>query len=130
MAHPTRGRRSQQLTDIEDGTAGDIDWSPDGKKIAFLTARELTEDEEKAKEEKRDEIVVDETMRLNQLAVVESRYGRCRAVDGRQERRRQIRPGLRMAERSLSSRVRARTSMTTFTRKSMSSIPVVGLPSV
>ena len=80
------GGEARQLTDIEDGTAGGIDWSPDGKTIAFLTARELTEDEEKAKEEKRDEIVVDETMRLNQLAVVQLDTGDVeRLTDGKSD---------------------------------------------
>jgi dipeptidyl aminopeptidase/acylaminoacyl peptidase len=65
------GGEPHQLTKLDDGTRGGIAWSPDGKKIAFLTPRKLSEDEEKAEEEKRDEIVVDETMRLNQLAVVD-----------------------------------------------------------
>jgi len=65
------GGESYQLTKLEDGASGSFRWSPDGQKIAFFTQRELSEEEKKAKEEKRDEIVVDETMRLNQLAVID-----------------------------------------------------------
>jgi dipeptidyl aminopeptidase/acylaminoacyl peptidase len=65
------GGEAYQLTKLEDGASGSIRWSPDGQKIAFFTQRDLSEEEKKAKEEKRDEIVVDETMRLNQLAVID-----------------------------------------------------------
>lgn len=80
------GGEAYPLSKLEDGTQGGIDWSPDGGKIAFLTQRELTEGEEKAKEEKRDEIVVDETMRLNQLAVIDLDTGDVRRLtDGKSD---------------------------------------------
>ena len=80
----TSGGEAYQLTKLKDGASGSINWSPDGQKIAFFTRRELTEEEKKAKEEKRDEIVVDETMRLNQLAVVDVDSGDIqRLTDGK-----------------------------------------------
>lgn len=78
------GGEAYQLTKLKDGASGSIRWSPDGQKIAFFTRRELSEEEEKAKEEKRDEIVVDETMRLNQLAVIDvDSYVVQRLTDGK-----------------------------------------------
>lgn len=80
----TAGGEAFQLTKIKDGVSGSINWSPDGHKIAFLTPRELSDEEKKAKEEKRDEIVVDETMRLNQLAIVDVDSGDIqRLTDGK-----------------------------------------------
>lgn len=66
----TTGGEAYQLTELKDGVSGSICWSPDGQKIAFLTPRELSDEEKKARDEKRDEIVVDETMRLNQVAII------------------------------------------------------------
>jgi len=66
----TAGGEAYQLTKLKDGASGSIRWSPDGQKIVFFTPRELSKEEKEAKEEKRDEIVVDETMRLNQLAII------------------------------------------------------------
>lgn len=66
----TTGGEAYQLTKLKDGASGNIRWSPDGQKIVFFTPRKLSKEEKKAKEEKRDEIVVDETMRLNQLAII------------------------------------------------------------
>jgi len=65
------GGEAFQLTKLEDGVSGSLAWSPDGKKIAFSAPRELSEEEKKAKEEKRDEVVFEKTMRLNQLCVVD-----------------------------------------------------------
>ena len=80
----TTGGEAYQLTKLKDGASGSIRWSPDGEKIVFFTPRELTKEEKKAKEEKRDEIVVDETMRLNQLAVIDVDSGDVqRLTDGK-----------------------------------------------
>jgi dipeptidyl aminopeptidase/acylaminoacyl peptidase len=78
------GGEAFQLTKLKDGVSGSINWSPDGQKIAFLTTRELSDEEKKAKEEKRDEIVVDETMRLNQISIVDVDSGDIqRLTDGK-----------------------------------------------
>lgn len=80
----TTGGEAYQLTKLEDGVSGTIRWSPDGKRIAFLTLRELSEEEKKAKEEKRDEVVVDETMLLNQIAIIDVNTGEVqRLTDGK-----------------------------------------------
>jgi len=80
----TSGGEAYQLTKLNDGVSGSICWSPDGQKIAFLTPRELSDEEKKAKDKKRDEVVVDETMRLNQLAVIEVDSGDIqRLTDGK-----------------------------------------------
>jgi dipeptidyl aminopeptidase/acylaminoacyl peptidase len=80
----TTGGEAYQLTRLKDGVSGSICWSPDGQKIAFLTPRELSDEEKKAKDEKRDEIVIDETMRLNQLAIIDVDSGDIqRLTDGK-----------------------------------------------
>ena len=80
----TTGGEAHQLTKLKDGVSGSIRWSPDGQKIAFITPRELSDEEKKAKEEKRDEIVVDETMRLNQLSIIDVDSGEVqRLTDGK-----------------------------------------------
>lgn len=66
------GGEAHVLTELEkDGVSGGIWWAPDGKKIAFLVPRELTEEEKKAKKEKKDAVVFEETFRMNQLAVMD-----------------------------------------------------------
>ena len=52
------GGEAQALT-AEKGTVTDIAWSPDGTQIALLMTPGPSEEEEKAKEEKRDAVVVD-----------------------------------------------------------------------
>ena len=67
----TDGGESYPLFELKNGISGDFAWSPDGKQIAFFTLRDLTDEEKKARDEKRDEIVFEETMRLNQLALID-----------------------------------------------------------
>ena len=63
------GGEAEQLTD-EKSDISTISWSPDGSQIAFCMAEAPTEEEEKAKKEKRDWRVVDEDLKAVRLCLV------------------------------------------------------------
>jgi dipeptidyl aminopeptidase/acylaminoacyl peptidase len=63
------GGEAEQLTD-EKSDISAISWSPDGSQIAFCMAEPPTEEEEKAKKEKRDWRVVDEALKPIRLCLV------------------------------------------------------------
>ena len=63
------GGEAEQLTD-EKSDISTISWSPDGSQIAFCMAEPPTEEEEKAKKEKRDWRVVDEDLKPVRLCLV------------------------------------------------------------
>ena len=60
------GGEAEQVTDFEKGV-GRFQWAPDGESIALLSSDPDTEEEEKAKKEKRDVIVVDQNFKYNHL---------------------------------------------------------------
>ncbi len=68
-ALPLGGGEARQLTKA-DGSVGGYRWSPDGTRIAFLMRDPPTEEEEKAREEKRDVILVDQDYKFSHLYVV------------------------------------------------------------
>jgi Tol biopolymer transport system component len=63
------GGEAEALTDEKGGVSA-IEWSPDGKTIAFLMADPKSDEEERADKEKRDARVVDEDLKLTRLYVV------------------------------------------------------------
>ena len=63
------GGEAEQLTD-EKSDISTIRWSPNGSQIAFCMAEPPTEEEEKAKKEKRDWRVVDEDLKPVRLCLV------------------------------------------------------------
>jgi dipeptidyl aminopeptidase/acylaminoacyl peptidase len=63
------GGEAEALTEEKGGVRA-IEWSPDGKTIAFLMTDPKTDDEEKADKEKRDARVVDGAPKLTRLYVV------------------------------------------------------------
>jgi dipeptidyl aminopeptidase/acylaminoacyl peptidase len=63
------GGEAEQFTD-EKSDISTIRWSPDGSQIAFCMAEPPTEEEEKAKKEKRDWRVVDEDLKPVRLCLV------------------------------------------------------------
>jgi dipeptidyl aminopeptidase/acylaminoacyl peptidase len=64
------GGEAEQITMEKDGV-GSFQWSPDGKRIAFLKRDEKTEEEEKASKEKRDVIEVDQNFKYQHLYTVD-----------------------------------------------------------
>ncbi|WP_420616949.1 prolyl oligopeptidase family serine peptidase [Candidatus Palauibacter sp.] len=68
-ALPMAGGEARQLTKAE-GSVGGYRWSPDGTRIAFLMRDPQTAEEKKAREEKRDVILVDRDYKFSHLYVV------------------------------------------------------------
>ena len=68
-ALPMAGGEARQLTEAE-GSVGGYRWSPDGTRIAFLMRDPPTAEEKKAREEKRDVILVDRDYKFSHLYVV------------------------------------------------------------
>ncbi len=64
-----RGGEAELLTDGENGV-GAFKWSPDGSRIAFTMRDPDTEEEKKAKEEKRDVILVDQNYKYSHIYTV------------------------------------------------------------
>lgn len=64
------GGEPYKLTDSKTSVSS-FKWSPDGEYIAYTAPQALTEEEEKAREEKDDEIVVDTDFRFGRLWTVE-----------------------------------------------------------
>lgn len=60
------GGEAFQLTDAKNGVSG-YKWSPDGSHIAYTMVDPLTEEEEKAREEKWDAEMVDQNYKYNHL---------------------------------------------------------------
>ena len=67
-ALPMGGGEARQLTKAE-GSVGGYRWSPDGTRIAFLMRDPPTAEEKKAREEKRDVILVDRDYKFSHLYV-------------------------------------------------------------
>ena len=67
-ALPMAGGEARQLTKAE-GSVARYRWSPDGTRIAFLMRDPPTADERKAREEKRDVILVDRNYKFSHLYV-------------------------------------------------------------
>ncbi len=65
-----RGGEAVQLTD-EENSVGSFKWAPDGSRIAYTMRDPDTEEEEKAKEEKRHVILVDQNYKYGHLYTVE-----------------------------------------------------------
>jgi dipeptidyl aminopeptidase/acylaminoacyl peptidase len=63
------GGEAEELTSEEGGVSA-LEWSPDGKTIAFLVTDPKSDEEENADKEKRDARVVDEALKLTRLYVV------------------------------------------------------------
>jgi len=63
------GGEAERITD-EKGGVSVFEWSPDLSQIAFLMPEPETEEEEKAKKEKRDQRVIDEDLKMTDLYVV------------------------------------------------------------
>ena len=68
-ALPMAGGEARQLTKAE-GSVGGYRWSPDGTRIAFLMRDPQSAEEKKAREEKRDVILVDRDYKFSHLYVV------------------------------------------------------------
>ncbi len=74
---PAAGGEAQQLTDVKGGVSaagfggGGYSWSPDSKKIAFVSPEPATDEELKRMKEKRDMIVVDKDIKMSQLWVID-----------------------------------------------------------
>ncbi|MBN2031241.1 S9 family peptidase [bacterium] len=60
------GGEAEKITDAKSGITA-FEWSPDGKYIAYLMTDPETEEEEKAKKEKRDVILVDQNFKYSHL---------------------------------------------------------------
>ncbi|MFK7924660.1 MAG: prolyl oligopeptidase family serine peptidase [Bacteroidia bacterium] len=63
------GGEPEQISEAENGVSS-FQWSPDGSKIAFVMRDPDTEEEAKAKKEKRDVILVDQQFKYNHLYTV------------------------------------------------------------
>jgi dipeptidyl aminopeptidase/acylaminoacyl peptidase len=66
---PVDGGEAEQLT-REKAPVRTFEWSPDGRSIAFVRPDPDTDEEEKAKKEKRDARVIDEDLKLARLHVM------------------------------------------------------------
>ncbi len=66
---PLEGGEAWPLTQVETGV-GQYRWAPDGSHIAFTMRDPETEEEKKAKQEKRDVILVDQNFKFSHLYVV------------------------------------------------------------
>ena len=64
------GGEAKQLTKAENGVIA-YKWSPNGKQIAFLMRDPDTEEEKKAKKEKRDVVLIDKNFKYNYLYVID-----------------------------------------------------------
>lgn len=64
-----RGGEAEQLTS-SDNDVGSFKWSPDGSRIAYTMRDPDTEEEKKAKEEKRDVILVDQDHKYSHIYTV------------------------------------------------------------
>jgi dipeptidyl aminopeptidase/acylaminoacyl peptidase len=71
---PVMGGEAQQITDVDPGVGG-YRWSPDGNHFAYTMRDPETAEEKKAKEEKRDVILVDQNFKYNHLYTVEVEQG-------------------------------------------------------
>ena len=65
----TMGGEAEQITDEKNGVQS-FQWSPDGQKMAFVKADMDTEEEEKAKKEKRHVIEVDKNVKYGHLYTI------------------------------------------------------------
>lgn len=63
------GGEPEQVSEAENGVSS-FQWSPDGSKLAFVMRDPDTEEETKAKKEKRDVILVDQQFKYNHLYTV------------------------------------------------------------
>jgi dipeptidyl aminopeptidase/acylaminoacyl peptidase len=79
MAMSESGGEAYAITSMKDGIAT-YEWSPDGKKIAFLTPDPLTEDEQKRRKDKSYYIQVDRDNRLPRLWVQDVPGGAPKAI--------------------------------------------------
>lgn len=68
---PLDGGEARRLTQMKTGVAS-MQWSPDGKRIAFLARDGDTEEEEKRKKEKDDAVRVDRDYKFTRLWVVDA----------------------------------------------------------
>ncbi|MFQ5632105.1 MAG: TolB family protein, partial [bacterium] len=64
-----RGGEAEKLTEAKNGVGG-YAWSPGGKSIAYTMRDPESKDEEKAKKEKRDVILVDKNFKYNHLYAI------------------------------------------------------------
>jgi dipeptidyl aminopeptidase/acylaminoacyl peptidase len=71
---PVMGGEAQQITEADPGV-GSYRWSPDGDQFAYTMRDPETAEEKKAKEEKRDVILVDQNFKYNHLYTVEVQPG-------------------------------------------------------
>ncbi|MCH7680008.1 S9 family peptidase [candidate division KSB1 bacterium] len=78
-----RGGEAEQVTEAKSGVDS-YQWSPDGKYIAYTMKDPETEEEEKAKKEKRDVILVDQNFKYNHLYKVPL----AKNADGKRETKR------------------------------------------
>jgi len=73
------GGEARRLTSWKGGVSTPL-WSPDGEWIAFIGTDPETEDEEKRKKERRDEIVADANIKFGRLFVVPAAGGEPRRI--------------------------------------------------
>lgn len=64
-----RGGEAERLTDVKGGIRSYV-WSPDGKYVAFTMTEPPTDEQEKARRERRDVRVVDEDFRYSHLYTI------------------------------------------------------------
>ena len=79
MAMSGSGGEAYAVTSMKDGV-GAYEWSPDGKKIAFLTPDPLTEDEQKRRKDKSYYIQVDRNNRVPRLWIQDVPGGTPKAI--------------------------------------------------
>jgi len=74
---PAAGGEAQQLTEVKGGVSaagfggGGYSWSPDSKRIAFVSPEPADEEEQKRIKEKRDMIVVDKDLKMSRVWVID-----------------------------------------------------------